>query len=136
MVIVFFLLYSWLFSQPAGYVNMRMCMGVHISCQNIWVMNPLCYQSQKEKKRSANVHPAHTYRHTCVLTKANCTKPQLSYRLSDSYSGTSLSMQMVSFHCEEQTGHVASYKQKQLRMYLGKYFALHWEIFCPSTNDL
>lgn len=82
-------------------------------------------KKEGEADRSANVHPAHTYRHTCVLTKANCTKPQLSYRLSDSYSGTSLSMQMVSFHYEEQTGHVASYKQKQVRMYLGKYFALH-----------
>lgn len=73
MVIVFFLLYSWLFSQPAGYVNMRMCMGVHISCQNIWVMNPLCYQSQKEKKRGRPTGlptctpRTHTDTHVCWL---------------------------------------------------------------------
>lgn len=68
-----FLLYSWLFSQPAGYVNMRMCMGVHISCQNIWVMNPLCYQSQKEKKRGRPTGlptctpRTHTDTHVCWL---------------------------------------------------------------------
>lgn len=43
--------------------------------------------------------------HTYKLSQSNCTKPQTSNRLPVSHSGTSLSVQMVLFHCEQQSGY-------------------------------